>query len=118
MTSPFTWRRTFPGTHHDFLASVEAGAVGRINRRRPGGSSEFVWCWTASGILPSLHLIGPPTYGEVPTRQEAIAALTDAYERGRAWSERTGRPFIRPPVQVPERFLLQEALWGRRHGDG
>lgn len=37
-----------------------------------------------------------PLNGEAATRDEAIEALAAAWERAKAWSERTGKPLAHP----------------------
>ncbi len=44
----FTWRRTFPNTHHDFVAEEAGQHVGRI-RRMHGGPQDGVWIWSCTG---------------------------------------------------------------------
>ena len=45
----FSWRRTFPNMHHDFVAEEAGQHVGRINRV-DGGPHYGWWTWTATGV--------------------------------------------------------------------
>ncbi len=86
----FTWRRTFPNTHHDFVASEKGVEVGRI-RRNAGGPNNGTWAWSAFGVMRRADEM-LPLNGEAATRDEAIEALASAWGRAKAWSARTGKP--------------------------
>ncbi|MET3482313.1 hypothetical protein [Methylobacterium sp. 1973] len=87
----FTWRRTFPDTHHDFVAEEEGQHVGRI-RRIHGGPQDGVWMWSCTGCQRGHEATGVrPLNGEAATRDEAIEALAAAGDRTKEWSARTGR---------------------------
>ena len=88
-----TWSRTFPDTHHDFVAKEDGADVGRIYQHRPGGLAHDVWLWSATGVHAGLDAPAAIS-GEVLTREAAIAALTQAWERAKAWSARTGKPLV------------------------
>ncbi|WP_345820086.1 hypothetical protein ABC766_29275 [Methylobacterium fujisawaense] len=92
----FTWRRTFPDTHHDFVAEEAGQHVGRI-RRIAGGPQNGTWFWSCTGCQRGHEAEGVrPLNGEAPTREEAIEALAAAWGRAKAWSERTGKPLAHP----------------------
>lgn len=86
----FTWRRTFPDTHHDFVAEEVGQHVGRIIRNS-GGPNAGTWFWTCTGCQRGEDEL-KPLNGEAPTRDEAIEALAAAWSRAKAWSARTGLP--------------------------
>lgn len=69
---PITWTRTFPDKSHDFVAKDGDLTVGRIYRHWDG----VRWQWFFQQI--------PATAGDSESRQEAIDALLEAYERWQA----------------------------------
>ena len=85
----FTLRRTFPDTHHDFVAEDRGQHVGRI-MRNGGGPNVGSWFWTCTGCQRCEDEL-KPLNGETATRDEAIAALSEAWSRARAWTARMGR---------------------------
>lgn len=90
----FTWRRTFPDTHHDFVAEEAGQHVGRIKRIQ-GGPQDGFWYWTATGVPRGHEAEGiRPLNGMTATRDEAIEALAAAWARAMAWSAGTGLPLI------------------------
>lgn len=88
----FTWQRTFPDTHHDFVAEEAGRHVGRV-KRVAGGPQDGWWMWTATGVQRGHEADGVrPLNGMEATRDEAIEALAAAWGRAKAWSARTGLP--------------------------
>ncbi|MFF9549432.1 MULTISPECIES: hypothetical protein [Bacteria] len=91
---PFTWARTFPDTHHDFVAEEAGHHVGRI-RRIHGGPQDGVWMWSCTGCQRGHEAEGVrPLNGMADTRDEAIEALAAAWARAKAWSKRSGLPLM------------------------
>lgn len=85
----FTWSRTFPDTHHDFNACDADGyLVGRIQRER-GGPRDGQWVWAANGVQASAGTVGCDLSGVCDTRAEAIACVTEAWDR---WMAMGGAP--------------------------
>lgn len=90
----FTWRRTFPGTHHDFVAEEAGQHVGRI-KRIDGGPQNGSWTWSCTGCQRGHEAEGVrPLSGMADTRDEAIEALAAAWARAKAWSARTGQALV------------------------
>ncbi|SEP09373.1 hypothetical protein SAMN02799625_04648 [Methylobacterium sp. UNC300MFChir4.1] len=88
----FAWRRTFLGTHHDFVAEEAGQHVGRI-KRMDGGPQNGTWTWSCTGCQRGHEAEGVrPLNGMADTRDEAIEALAAAWARAKAWSARTGLP--------------------------
>ncbi|MET3486003.1 hypothetical protein [Methylobacterium sp. 1973] len=88
----FVWRRTFPDTHHDFVAEEAGQHVGRI-RRMDGGPQDGIWFWYCTGCQRGHEATGVrPLSGEAATRDEAIEALAAAWARAKAWSAVSGLP--------------------------
>lgn len=82
------WSRTFPDSHHDFVARDGEEAVGRIYRESAGHTQSGRWRWFANGISAPPRITGFERSGTVDTRQEAIDALSSAWSRWLA----AGRP--------------------------
>lgn len=88
----FTWHRTFPESHHDFVAEEAGVHVGRI-KRIAGGPQHGTWTWSCTGCQRGHEAEGVrPLNGMADTRDEAIEALAAAWARAKAWSGRTGLP--------------------------
>ncbi|WP_426313815.1 hypothetical protein ACN9MF_20075 [Methylobacterium fujisawaense] len=85
----FTWRRTFPETHHYFVAEEAGQHVGRI-RRIHGGPQDGVWTRSCTGRQRGHEATGVrPLNGEAATQDEAIKAFAAAWSRDKARSVRT-----------------------------
>jgi hypothetical protein len=86
----FVWRRTFPDTHHDFVAEETGQHVGRI-KRIDGGPQEGTWTWSCTSCQRGHEADGVrPLNGMTASRDEAIEALAAAWSQAKAWRARTG----------------------------
>jgi hypothetical protein len=80
----FTWRRTFPDTHHDFAAEDAGQHVGRI-KRIDGRPQNGTWSRTGCQRGHEAEDVRPLN-GLTAARDEAIEAMAAAWGRAKAWS--------------------------------
>lgn len=74
---PLTWSRTSPDTHYDLVATEDGMEFGRIIKNLSGPNAD-TWFWACTGCRLS-KIDRRPFDGEVPTKDEAIETLSEAW---------------------------------------
>lgn len=79
---PLSWSRTSPDTHYDLVAMDDGVDVGRVMKNL-GGSNADTWFWACTRCQSAEgHLT--PLNGEAQTKEDAIQALSEAWDRAKA----------------------------------
>jgi hypothetical protein len=79
---PLTWFRTSPDTHYDLIATEDGLEVGRVMKNLSGPNAD-TWFWACTGCQHS-EADRKPLDGEVQTKDEAIAALSEVWAGAKA----------------------------------